>query len=105
LIGSLVNTFPTPEKEWTMSETKTFTKDPTCGMDVDEATALQSVRDGKTYYFCSDKCQKTFLDISTGVAKTCSESLPGNSKTGPVANPIPGQSSAGASVPAQSSQA
>jgi YHS domain-containing protein len=63
--------FPKPEKELAMSELKTFTKDPTCGMEVDEATALQSVRDGKTYYFCSDQCQQTFQTISAGESKTC----------------------------------
>jgi YHS domain-containing protein len=54
-----------------MSELKTLTKDPTCGMEVDEATALQSVRDGKTYYFCSEICQKEFESISAGESKTC----------------------------------
>jgi YHS domain-containing protein len=34
------------------SDNKTA-KDPICGMTVDIATALQSERDGKTYYFCS----------------------------------------------------
>ena len=54
-----------------MSELKTFTKDPTCGMEMDEATALQSVRDGKTYFFCSDKCQHKFETFSAGDTKTC----------------------------------
>lgn len=35
-------------------------KDPICGMTVDIATALKSEQDGKTYYFCSSYCQKTF---------------------------------------------
>jgi YHS domain-containing protein len=54
-----------------MGELKVFTKDPTCGMAVDEATALQSVRDGKAYYFCSEPCQKQFLSISSGESKSC----------------------------------
>jgi heavy metal translocating P-type ATPase len=35
--------------------------DPICGMTVDEATALHAERDGKTFYFCSEHCQKKFL--------------------------------------------
>lgn len=44
-----------------MKESKTVTKDPICGMTVDESTAIKAERDGKTYYFCSDHCQKKFL--------------------------------------------
>jgi Cu+-exporting ATPase len=54
-----------------MSESKIFAKDPTCGMTVNEATSLHSDRDGKTYYFCSDQCQKTFVSLSAGQSKTC----------------------------------
>ena len=36
-------------------------KDPVCGMKIDPATAqYQSVRDGKTYHFCSAECKATF---------------------------------------------
>ncbi len=35
-------------------------KDPICGMMVDKATALRSERSGRTYYFCSVGCQRTF---------------------------------------------
>ena len=35
-------------------------KDPTCGMEVDEATAPASEYKGKTYYFCCDSCKETF---------------------------------------------
>jgi Cu+-exporting ATPase len=35
-------------------------KDPICGMVVDKATALHSERGGRTYYFCSVGCQRTF---------------------------------------------
>jgi P-type Cu+ transporter len=38
-----------------------MTKDPICGMTVDEATALRAERDGQTFYFCSEHCQKKFL--------------------------------------------
>ena len=35
--------------------------DPICGMTVDEASALRAERDGQTFYFCSEHCQKKFL--------------------------------------------
>ena len=36
-------------------------KDPVCGMQIDEKTAAaQSTYQGKTYYFCSQDCKKTF---------------------------------------------
>lgn len=35
--------------------------DPVCGMSVDEKSAdATSSYKGKTYYFCSDECKKTF---------------------------------------------
>ncbi len=37
-------------------------KDPICGMMVDKATALTSERAGRTYYFCSQSCLRTFED-------------------------------------------
>jgi Cu+-exporting ATPase len=60
-----------PGEASAMSDSKTFTKDPTCGMDVDEATSQHTVRDGKTYSFCSDSCQKAFESVSEGASKTC----------------------------------
>ena len=35
-------------------------KDPICGMVVDKATALRTERGGRSYYFCSSGCQRTF---------------------------------------------
>ena len=35
-------------------------KDLVCGMDVDEKTALRSEYKGKTYYFCSPGCKRSF---------------------------------------------
>ncbi len=35
-------------------------RDPVCGMVVDKATALHSVVGGRTHYFCSSGCQRTF---------------------------------------------
>jgi Cu+-exporting ATPase len=50
----------------TTQESKSVTKDPLCGMTVDEATALHAERDGKTFYFCSDQCRQKFLSTPTG---------------------------------------
>lgn len=49
-----------------MSETKTVTKDPICGMTVNPVTALQAERDGKTSYFCSEGCKQKFLSAPAG---------------------------------------
>ena len=38
-----------------------MTKDPICGMTVDESSALRAERDGQTFYFCGDHCRKKFL--------------------------------------------
>lgn len=38
-----------------------MTKDPVCGMDVDEATAKHKAKyKGKTYYFCAPACKADF---------------------------------------------
>jgi Cu+-exporting ATPase len=50
----------------TMKESKPVTKDPICGMTVDEATALHAERVGKTFYFCSDQCRQKFLSTPAG---------------------------------------
>jgi len=50
-----------------MIESKSVTKDPVCGMTVDEATALHAERDGKTFYFCSDHCRQAFGSTPAGV--------------------------------------
>ncbi len=55
------------ERNMTMNESKLQTKDPICGMNVDEATALHAERDGKTFYFCSDHCKQKFLSTPGGV--------------------------------------
>jgi len=41
-------------------------KDPICGMTVDPATALRADREGKTYFFCSDRCKQKFLTAPAG---------------------------------------
>jgi YHS domain-containing protein len=54
------------ERNLTMNESKSETKDPICGMTVDKTAALSAERDGKTFYFCSDKCRQTFLSTPAG---------------------------------------
>jgi YHS domain-containing protein len=49
-----------------MIESTVVTRDPICEMTIDEATALHSERDGKTFYFCSDHCQQKFLSTPVG---------------------------------------
>ena len=36
-------------------------RDPVCGMYCDEERSLKAVVGGKTYYFCSEECMRTFL--------------------------------------------
>lgn len=36
-------------------------RDPVCGMQVDPNKGLKEVIGGKTYYFCSEECRRTFL--------------------------------------------
>jgi YHS domain-containing protein len=49
-----------------MKDMKSVTKDPICGMTVDEGTALHAERDGVTAYFCSDHCRQKFLSAPAG---------------------------------------
>ena len=49
-----------------MQESKSITKDPVCGMTVNEATALHTEREGKMFYFCSINCQQEFLSMPLG---------------------------------------
>ena len=49
-----------------MQASKSMTKDPICGMTVNEATALHAERDGKTFYFCCDPCRQKFLSTPAG---------------------------------------
>jgi Cu+-exporting ATPase len=44
-----------------------LTKDPICGMMVDEASALRAERDGQTFYFCGDHCRQKFLSTPATV--------------------------------------
>jgi Cu+-exporting ATPase len=55
-----------------MKVSKTSSQDPICGMTVVHATAIHAERDGKTFYFCSDRCRQKFLALPAGTkpAKT-----------------------------------
>lgn len=44
-----------------MKEATNVTKDPVCGMTVDQATAIHAERGGNTFYFCSERCRTKFL--------------------------------------------
>jgi YHS domain-containing protein len=45
------------------------TKDPVCGMSVNEAFAKSAERDGKKYYFCGDGCREKFLSTNPEAGK------------------------------------
>ncbi len=50
----------------TTSKATAMTKDPICGMSVDEATALHSERGGQTFFFCGEACRQKFLSAPAG---------------------------------------
>lgn len=47
-----------------MQTSTSATIDPICGMAVEPATALHAQRDGRTFYFCGDRCRQKFLSGS-----------------------------------------
>lgn len=49
-----------------MNSTTSTIKDPVCGMTVDPITSVHADRDGKTYYFCGDKCRNKFTHLPPG---------------------------------------
>jgi P-type Cu+ transporter len=53
-------TTPTPPSMPSAKVARDLAKDPICGMVVTKAAALKSERAGRTYYFCSVGCQRTF---------------------------------------------
>jgi len=44
-----------------MIKEQLVTKDPIFGMTIDETTAFNAERNGKTFYFCSDRCRQKLL--------------------------------------------
>ena len=49
-----------PQQQASRKAGKQLAKDPVCGMLVDKASALHSERGGRTYYFCSEGCLRSF---------------------------------------------
>ncbi len=49
-----------PLKKTKVTKEQGTAKDPICGMVVEKASALKTERSGRTYYFCSTNCQRTF---------------------------------------------
>ncbi|MCB9772188.1 MAG: heavy metal translocating P-type ATPase [Candidatus Omnitrophica bacterium] len=45
-------------------------KDPICGMNVDEKSALHVYHEGKDVYFCSQRCQDKFLNQKESILKS-----------------------------------
>jgi len=50
--------------------------DPICGMTVEETTGIRVLRDGQTFYFCSDHCRQKFLGQATQSHSCCSGNEP-----------------------------
>ena len=56
------------------AEVTTTRSDPVCGMAVDPGSAISTVHEGKTYYFCSESCRTKFrADPASFVAKGSAE--------------------------------
>jgi len=55
-------------------------KDPICGMEVDEKTALRVEYEGETYYFCSPGCRDRFLSEKGLLEPTADETEPPEGK-------------------------
>jgi len=67
-----------------------MTKDPICGMTVDEATGLSAQRGGETFYFCSEHCRKKFLAQTSPVEPAggcCGGKGKPNDRGGPAPEP------------------
>ncbi|MBI2085601.1 MAG: YHS domain-containing protein [Candidatus Aenigmarchaeota archaeon] len=44
-------------------------RDPVCGMDVDEKSAIKKEHKGKFYFFCSKNCEQNFSNNPEKFAK------------------------------------
>ncbi len=53
------------EESSSQSDASEKAKDPICGMVVSKSTTLRSERAGRTYYFCSEGCKRTFESPET----------------------------------------
>ena len=54
------------------------TKDPICGITVDEGSALSSERGGETFSFCSDHCRQQFLSTPPEIKSEGTSRVRGN---------------------------
>ncbi len=61
-----------------------MTKDPICGMTVDEAMAPSAERDGETFYFCCEPCRQKFLTEIQPANRAESSCCGGNAESTPV---------------------
>lgn len=50
-----------------MKDTRSETKDPVCGMTVDEETAPHLEKNGKRFYFCGENCREQFKSMAAGI--------------------------------------
>ena len=66
-----------------------MTKDPVCGMTVDEATALSAARDGRTFYFCCEHCRKKFLAETESVSPAGGSCCGGHGHREPISQKPP----------------
>ncbi len=59
-----------------MKTSEPVTKDPICGMSVDESSALSAERDGQTFYSCSDHCRQKFMSAPASAKRAKLENEP-----------------------------
>ncbi len=71
-------------------------KDPVCGMEVDETTALSAEKDGQTYYFCSPGCRDKFLGVEEKPPQSAPEVRPSQKEQAVI--PIAGMDCASCTV-------
>ncbi|HUG90336.1 MAG TPA: heavy metal translocating P-type ATPase [Planctomycetaceae bacterium] len=76
--------------------------DPICQMRVDPATALSAERDGRTFYFCSEHCRRTFLGRPPAGGEPAVHQLalsPGSASSSPEASCCHGETHAPVRMP------
>ena len=57
-----------------------MTRDPICGMEVDENSALKAERVGERFFFCSEHCRETFLSQSEHAGRETGKHSPSGGK-------------------------
>jgi YHS domain-containing protein len=67
LLGMFIAKSSKPAKpDATASSPTNTVKDPVCGMYMDPRLAIHLQRLGKNLYFCSEECQRKYLDGEAG---------------------------------------